>query len=134
MNEKKVTNEDLAKLISNLSVTTDGNTKAIDLISKTTLKILETMATKEELNIVKKDVSGIKTELVGVKKDVSVLKTDVSDLKTDQKSFRTETRESFNRLEKNLKENEESVGAVVADYHPHIIALEEKVFGSSTLE
>src|SRR3989338_4690707 len=120
MNEKKVTNEDLAKLISNLSVTTDGNTKAIDLISKTTLKILETMATKEELNI--------------VKKDVSVLKTDVSDLKTDQKSFRTETRESFNRLEKNLKENEESVGAVVADYHPHIIALEEKVFGSSTLE
>ena len=101
--------------------------KSVDLISKTTLKILETMATKEELNVVKKDLSV-------VKKDVSVLKTDVSDLKTDQKSFRTETRESFNRLEKNLKENEESVGAVVADYHPHIIALEEKVFGSSTLE
>jgi len=108
--------------------------KSVDLISKTTLKILETMATKEELNVVKKDLSVVKKDLSVVKKDVSVLKTDVSDLKTDQKSFRTETRESFNRLEKNLKENEESVGAVVADYHPHIIALEEKVFGSSTLE
>jgi chorismate synthase len=62
-----------------------------------------------------------------------VTKDEFAEVKTDLKSFKTETRESFSKLEKNLKENEESVGAIVADYHPHIIALEEKVFGSSTL-
>ena len=92
---------------------------SVDVISKTTLKILETMATKEELNIVKTDLSEVKIDL--------------SEVKTDLKSFKIETRESFDRLEKNLKENEESIGAIIADYHPHIIALEEKVFGSSTL-
>ena len=92
---------------------------SVDVISKTTLKILETMATKEELNIVKTDLSEVKIDL--------------SEVKTDLKSFKIETRESFDRLEKNLKENEERIGTIIADNHPHIIELEEKVFGSSTL-
>ena len=79
-------------------------------------KIEAKMATKEELNAVKLE-----------------LKTDIEQIKTDLQSFKSETHERFDKLEEHLKENEESVGAVVADYHPHIIALEEKVFGHSTL-
>jgi len=107
----KMTN-DLMVSVDSLTKTTNDLTVSVDIISKTTLKILETMATKAELNIIK---------------------TDLTEVKTDLKSFKTETRENFDKLEKNLKENEESVGAVVKDYHPHIITLEEKVFGSSTL-
>ena len=77
---------------------------------------MATMANKEELNAVKLE-----------------LKTDIGQVRTDLKSFKSETHERFDKLEEHLKENEESVGAVVTDYHPHIIALEEKVFGHSTL-
>jgi len=71
-----------------------------------------------------------KSDLISLKLE---LKTNISEVKTDLKSFKAETRESFHKLEKNLKENKESVEAIIADYHPHIIALEEKVFGSFSL-
>ncbi|MFZ1019552.1 MAG: hypothetical protein WAN61_00975 [Minisyncoccia bacterium] len=99
------------------------NQELLDAMNRGFSRIEEKMATKEEL-------AGVKIEL---KSDISSLKTDVAQIKTDLQSFKTETRENFEKLSKDIKENEESIGMVVADYHPHIVALEEKVFGHSTL-
>lgn len=60
-------------------------------------------------------------------------KEDVAQVRTDLQSFKSETHERFDKLEEHLKENEASTDAIITDYHPHIIALEEKVFGHSTL-
>jgi hypothetical protein len=102
------------------------NLELLEAMNRGFSRVEERMATKEELAIVKADVSSLKT-------DVSSLKTDVAQIKTDLQSFKIETRENFEKLSKDIKENEESIGAVVEDYHPHIVALEEKVFGHSTL-
>lgn len=46
-------------------------------------RIYNTMATKEELEIVKKDVSELKEDVAALKEGVSVLKEDVSIIKDD---------------------------------------------------
>ena len=78
-------------------------------------------------------ISEVKTDVSSLNTDVSSLKIDVAQIKTDLQSFKEETRTSFEEVKKDIKENEASVVAIVRDYHPHIIALEEKVFGHSTL-
>ena len=68
-----------------------------------------------------------------MKSDIIDLKKDVQEISSDLKSFKIETRENFEKLGKDIKDNEESINGIVNDYHPDIIALEEKVFGRSTL-
>ena len=59
--------------------------------------------------------------------------THFNNLESDLKSFKIETRERFDVVDKRLNEIDENISGIVEDYHPHIVALEEKVFGSSTL-
>lgn len=73
-----------------------------------------------------KDIQDIKSEMTSMKSDISQIKTELHD-------FKLETRDRFDTLEEKLSQTNEDVSAVVTDYHPHIIALEEKVFGSSSL-
>ena len=113
----------LADSVSILTKTTGDLTESVDIISKTTLKILETMATKQELALVK-------TEL---KSDIGQVSTKLDQVESDLKSFKVETRERFDAVDKHLGEIDENISGVVEDYHPRIIALEEKVFGHSTL-
>lgn len=117
------TTGDLTESVSVLTKTTSDLTESVDIISKTTLKILETMATKEELALVK-------TEL---KSDIGQVSTKLDQVESDLKSFKVETRERFDAVDKHLGEIDENISGVVEDYHPRIIALEEKVFGHSTL-
>ena len=65
--------------------------------------------------------------------DITVLKSDVAEIKSDLSSFKQETRENFDKVNSRLDDLEETVTGIVKDYHPRIIALEEKVFGHSTL-
>ena len=63
----------------------------------------------------------------------SKVDTRFDQIDTDLKSFKTETNESFDRIDNKLDEIDENINGIVKDYHPHIIALEEKVFVHSTL-
>lgn len=67
-------------------------TKSVDLIAKTTAKILETMATKDELDTVKKELLSFKLDTV----------TNFNDLRTDIKSYKVDLNENFKETEKNI--------------------------------
>ncbi len=111
--EKEVTNGELLEaIIGGFSKIENRFNK----VENTMSNVATRMATKDELSALRLD-----------------LKTDIAQVSTDLQSFKSETHARFDTLEEHLKENEESVGAIVADYHPRIIALEEKVFGHSTL-
>ncbi len=85
----------------------------------------EKMATKEEL----------KNELIKVYSILETMATKESldQIKVELRDFKSETRERFDSVDERLNEIDENIDGVVQDYHPHMVALEEKVFGVSTL-
>ena len=44
-------------------------------------------------------------------------------------TFKTETRERFDKVDESIKDLNENIEGIIGDYHPHIVALEEKVLG-----
>ncbi|MFH1608415.1 MAG: hypothetical protein ABH951_00140 [Patescibacteria group bacterium] len=96
---------------------------------------------KEEKNVTLESLDNKIDSLVGVVDKLAVsmangfskVDTRFDQIDSGLKSFKTETRENFDKLGKDIKENKEGIEAIVAEYHPHIIKLEEKVFGNSTL-
>ena len=52
---------------------------------------------------------------------------------SDLREFKQETRERFDSIDLRLEEIDDSINGIIRDYHPRIIALEEKVFGASAL-
>ena len=100
---------------------------------------MEERLTKEIRNVdlkvdeVKKEVDEIKTEVSEIKTELSEVKIELSEVKTDLQTFKTETRERFDKVDESIKDLNENIEGIVGDYHPHIVALEEKVFGFSTL-
>ncbi len=121
--DKKITNEDIAELIESLAVSTNRGFE----------KIEQNMVTKKEFSKVQTDLTQVQTDLTQVQTDLTQVQTDLSQMQTDYKSFRTETVERFDKIDISIKEINENIEGIVADYHPHIVALEEKVFGFSTL-
>ena len=121
--DKKITNEDIAELIESLAVSTNRGFE----------KIEQNMVTKKEFSKVQTDLTQVQTDLSQVQTDLTQVQTDLSQMQTDYKSFRTETVERFDKIDISIKEINENIEGIVADYHPHIVALEEKVFGFSTL-
>ncbi len=110
--EKEITNKDLADLIDKLAKNTVSNTESIDIISKTTLKIFETMATKEDLKKTDQNVFNIQQS--------------VNSLETDLKSFKEETNNNFKKLNENFGEDNNTI----MNHDKRIEKLETKVFGS----
>jgi len=104
--EKEITNKDLAKSIEKLAVITGSNTKSLELIATTTAKILETMATKEDL---------YKTELK--------LQTQINGIEVDLKSFKKDTKDSF----KELNEKFDNLHDTNMGYDKRIETLEAKI-------
>jgi len=72
-------------------------------------------------------------EKMATKEALEEIKVDLTQVKVDLQSFKVETRERFDSIDEKLKDMDENVTGIVGDYHPHIVALEEKVFGHSTL-
>ena len=70
---------------------------------------------------------------MATKEALEEIKVDLTQVKVDLQSFKVETRERFDSIDEKLKDMDENVTGIVGDYHPHIVALEEKVFGHSTL-
>ena len=88
---------------------------------------------KSDVSDLKLDVSSLKSDVSGLKSDVSDLKSDMAEVKSALSSFKVETRENFEKVNGRLDDLEESVNGILKEYHPRIIGLEERVFGTSTL-
>ena len=91
------------------------------------------VTTGEILEAIISGFSKVENRFTKIENTMTTMATDVGQVKTDLKSFKSETHERFDKLEEHLKENEASTDAIITDYHPRIISLEEKVFGHSTL-
>lgn len=85
------------------------------------------------VEVIASSVSTLVIDMAGVKSDVSGLKSDMAEVKSTLSSFKAETRENFEKVNERLDDLEESVNSIVKEYHPRIIALEEQVFGVSSL-
>ena len=122
--EKEITNRELLEAMNRSFSKIEGRmaTKE-DLTRMATKEDLTRMATKEDLTrmATKEDLTRMAT------------KEDLAQISVDLQSFKVETRERFDSLEEKLKDMDENITGIVGDYHPHIVALEEKVFGHSTL-
>ena len=108
------------------------NRELLEAMNRSFSKIEGRMATKEDLTrmATKEDLTRMAT-----KEDLTRMATkeDLAQISVDLQSFKVETRERFDSLEEKLKDMDENITGIVGDYHPHIVALEEKVFGHSTL-
>ncbi len=87
--------------------------KSVDLIAETTVKILETMATKDDIARLDKKIDGAE----------SGLKSEIHDLRTDLKGFKEETRDSFVEL----NEKFDDLSDTVMNHDKRIEKLEGKV-------
>ncbi len=109
--------------------------------NETKIVTLESLNTKIDslvglvglVGVVDKLAISMNSNFTLVKNDIGELKTKVNQIDSDLQSFKTEIRERFDKTDDRLDKIDETAGAIIKDYHPHIIALEEKVFGSSTL-
>ncbi len=111
--EKEVTNKDIKDSV-------DALTGLVENLAISTVKGFEKMATKASLAEVKSDILELKT-------DLSQVKFDLSETKTDLKSFRIEIREQFEKNSEEHREMNESIEAIVGDYHPRIEKLEDEM-------
>lgn len=119
----------------------ETESKKLDNIEKLVEVIAGSVAglnTKVDGLVVKVDVLTTRVDVLTTR--VDVLTTRVDDLTTkvdqlgdDPSSFKQETREDFDKVNGRLDDLEESVNGIVKEYHPRIIGLEERVFGTSTL-
>ena len=75
-------------------------------IAQTLQKIIDNMATKDDLKKVEKRLGSVEEELSNVKSDVKQIKRDVTDLKAD-----TPTPQEFDNHEKRISKLEKTVYA-----------------------
>lgn len=108
--------------------------KLVEVIASSVSTLVVDMAgVKTDVSGLKSDVSDLKLDVSSLKSDVSGLKSDMAEVKSALSSFRVETRENFEKVNGRLDDLEESVNSIVKEYHPRIIALEEHVFGASSM-
>ncbi len=83
---------------------------------------------------VDKRFDGIDKRFDGIDKRLDSMEAGISSVHSELRSFKDETYRRFDAVDEKIQETNENVGGIVSTYHPHIIALEEKVFGYSDLE
>lgn len=119
----------------------ETESKKLDNIEKLVEVIAGSVAglnTKVDGLTVKVDVLTSRVDMLTTRVDVLTTRVDNLTTKVDQlgddlSSFKQETREDFDKVNGRLDDLEESVNSIVKEYHPRIIGLEERVFGTSTL-
>lgn len=119
----------------------ETESKKLDNIEKLVEVIAGSVAglnTKVDGLVVKVDVLTTRVDVLTTRVDVLTTRVDDLTTKVDQlgddlSSFKQETREDFDKVNGRLDDLEESVNGIVKEYHPRIIGLEERVFGTSTL-
>ena len=112
--------EVIAGSVAGLNTKVDGLTVKVDVLTS-------------RVDVLTTRVDVLTTRVDDLTTRVDNLTTKVDQLGDDLSSFKQETREDFDKVNGRLDNLEESVNSIVKEYHPRIIGLEERVFGTSTL-